>query len=232
MTTDLGKTQPQVHGRVRAATLTGLVFALGFPFYVRYVNRGVQRILASREPDLIHKIGSQLVSDWLVVAVLVVIVLRFERLPLRSIGWKRFERRDLAWVFGLFVPTMLLTVLVQGQNLAEQRSVQDVFSLPQWFRVLLVMTVMVTEEVIFRGYPIERLGSLLGNVWVAGAITWVAFSAGHIPFFGVRTVLFVQAPGALALTILYIRRRSLPAVILLHGLFDLGLILPASVVRG
>jgi membrane protease YdiL (CAAX protease family) len=216
----------------RTATLVGLALTLSMQLWIVYPNRGVRALLpGSDRPQLIHKIGSQLINDWLFVGILLVIVLRWERLPVRSIGWKRLERRDLYWIAPLWVVLIAASAL-QGSRLAENRPVQTIFSLPVWFRVLMVITAPITEEIIYRGYTLERLTTLLGNVWLAGLITWIGFTAAHVPFFGVRQALFGTAPGVALITLLYIRRRSLPAVILLHFLLDLPILLPASVVRG
>ncbi len=213
-------------------TIVGLVLSLGMLAYVRFLNRAVRQVFgAGDDPQLIHRIGSQLLSDWLIVGVLLAIVLFSEKLPLRSIGWKQFARRDLVLVGAIWAIAMAAAVLSHGGGLAGTTPVEGIFALPIWFRALMLITASITEEVIYRGYPIERLTALTGNVWIAGAVTWIAFSATHVPFFGVRSVLVAQAPGALAITFLYIRTRSLPAVILVHFLLNAGILLPASVVR-
>lgn len=212
--------------------LVGLALAITMTAWVPYANRAVRALVPGLENHaLIDKIGSQLITDWLMVGALLVIVLRWERLPLRSVGWKRLEGGDLRWVVPLWIVAMALGTL-QGSSLRENSSVQTIFDLPLWFRALMVITVSITEEIISRGYVLERLASLLGNIWIAGGISWIGFTAAHIPFFGIRYAVVAVGPSALTLVILYVRRRSLAAVILLHALLDLPLLLPASVVRG
>ena len=220
------------HTSRRVATLFGLALTITMPGWVVYANRGIRALLPGLDDRaLVDKIGSQLITDWLVVGILLAIVLRWERLPLRSIGWKRLERQDVRWVIPLWVLLMILSAL-QGSRLAESGPVQTIFSLPLWFRVLMVITAPITEETISRGYVLERLASLLGNIWIAGLVSWLGFTAAHIPFFGIRHALLGVGPGAAVITFIYIRRRSLAAVILLHALLDLPILLPASLVRG
>lgn len=43
-----------------------------------------------------------------------------------------------------------------------------------------VVTAAVTEEVLFRGYAIERLEALTGRRWLAGTISLVFFVSVHL----------------------------------------------------
>ncbi|MEX0875139.1 MAG: type II CAAX endopeptidase family protein [Actinomycetota bacterium] len=214
--------------RLGYPTVIGLAITLGVPLYADFVGEPLSRLLTG-SVRLIHEIGSRLILDWVVVVVVIAVVLRLERLPLTSIGWRRLDRGDIKWAFLVWIVVMVPVVLLSGQEFAEEDAGQSVLALPVWFKLLLLPTVAVTEEILFRGYPVERLIALTDRPWLAGGATWIVFTAAHIPFFGLRTVLFSTAPGGLALTFLYVRRRSLPANVLLHFLLDLFVLLPASV---
>src|SRR5439155_13137325 len=68
---------------------------------------------------LVRGIGSQLVWDWTVVAILLVIVLRWERRPLASIGVKRLDRRDLLWVFGAAAISFVAPLVLPGRGFVK-----------------------------------------------------------------------------------------------------------------
>jgi uncharacterized protein len=51
-------------------------------------------------------------------------------------------------------------------------------------RELIVLTAGITEEVLVRGYPIERLSALTGSQWWGTAITYVVSVGLHASFWG------------------------------------------------
>jgi uncharacterized protein len=221
--------------RLTSATIAGLVLTLAMPLHSRVVNDWIQNLLtrdSSSETPLTHAIGSQLIWNWAVLTLLVAIILRWERRPLASVGFKRIGKRDLLWVAGTWIVGAIVISLLPGRDFVSDEPQQTIFELPMGFKLALLITVAITEEVIHRTYIVERIAEITGRVWIGGAVTCAAFAAGHIPFFGLRTVLFVQLPLSVLFTVFYIRRRNLPASILLHLLVDLPILLPASVAAG
>jgi uncharacterized protein len=67
-------------------------------------------------------------------------------------------------------------------DLAE--GVSRISALPVGVLVLLVITAGITEEILYRGYPIERLAAMTGNVWLGAVAAYVVFVGLHIPVFG------------------------------------------------
>lgn len=103
---------------------------------------------------------------------------------------------------------------------------QELFSrMPGGPKLALIATAAVTEEVIFRGYLIERLYSLTGRAWGSAAIAFLIFTAAHIPGHGLALVLAGTWQVGAALCLLYMRTRSLGACILLHLLINSTLFL-------
>lgn len=78
----------------------------------------------------------------------------------------------------------------------------------------LVVTVSFTEEVLWRGYVVERLGAWIGPV-TAAAIGLVIFTLGHLRFFGTGWLISVL-PGAVLLYVLLLWRRNLWACTVCH----------------
>ncbi|MEM4290456.1 MAG: CPBP family intramembrane glutamic endopeptidase, partial [Nitrososphaerota archaeon] len=89
---------------------------------------------------------------------------------------------------------------------------------PIALRIAVVITAGITEEILFRGYPIERLNSLTGRLGLSALIAYVVFVLPHIPFWGLGGTIQIGVWSIV--TILYIKRRNLPACILMHILND------------
>ena len=83
----------------------------------------------------------------------------------------------------------------------------------------LLITGTFLEEVLYRGYLIERLTSLTGKRWLAACVSWVSFTLVHLRFFGLGPTLDLGVIAA-ALVILYVRERSIWPGIVLHGIND------------
>jgi membrane protease YdiL (CAAX protease family) len=93
-------------------------------------------------------------------------------------------------------------------------------TLPSWYLILTVVLVAAGEEWLYRGYAIERLTSVIGNVWPASIISLIAFTAAHIPMWGVGALLDAFVGGAI-FTALYVWRRDVTFLIIAHVATDL-----------
>ena len=195
----------------------GLVVILGSEFILRDV------FLPEHARD-VH-IGIAVVAEWLILLILLTFwVPKIEGNKLGSIGFGKFKWRYL-WV-GILTYFMLMVVWI-GNGLALKaigleglRSLQPIireYGFPIRFSLLLTGTFL--EEVFYRGYVIERLTSLTGKSWLAGLISWVAFTFVHLKFFGLGPTLDVGVLSA-GLVILYLRERSIWPCIVVHGIND------------
>lgn len=161
--------------------------------------------------------------DLLVVGAVLGVVVGIERRPLSSIGLERPDRRDLAWALAAVVVGVLTFAvsepIVQALGGSSTgRSLERLSAAPTWVVALLAVVVApVVEEVLFRGYPIERLTGLLGDARIAGAVTVLAFTAAHVPFWGLGAAVQIGL-WSVVVTVLYVRRRNLPACVLTHFL--------------
>jgi membrane protease YdiL (CAAX protease family) len=165
---------------------------------------------------------------WWIFAAAVLLWLAFaERLPLSSIGfrwpnWKTFLFAVAGAAAVLFVMAVHIGVIVRVFHLdttavlAQQRMI---LSRPYWFRVLLVLRAAVVEEILFRGYMIEKVRQLTGSAALAISVSVLAFTGAHYAGWGLVQLIPVFGAGVI-LALLYVGRRDLPSNMLAHFLTD------------
>jgi membrane protease YdiL (CAAX protease family) len=195
----------------------GLIIVLVSDFILRNVT------LPTYPSDI--DIGIALGVEWLILLVLLTFwIPKVENNKLESIGFGKFKRRYL-WK-GILTYFILLIVwmgsyfVLQAIGLEGLRSLQPTIrkhSFPILFSLFLTGTFL--EEIFYRGYLIERLISLTGKSWLAGLVSWIAFTFVHIKFFGLGPTLDVGVLSA-GLVILYLKERSIWPCIILHGIND------------
>jgi membrane protease YdiL (CAAX protease family) len=156
-----------------------------------------------------------------------------ERLPLSSIGirtpnWATVGTGILiVYISVLLLP--IITVQLQGALGADvQTTTQQLAALPVWFRLILAVTGGIVEETLYRGYAIERIATISGQLWIGAAVSIIAFTLAHIPAWGWRFAIAADLPFALLATALYLWRRDLIANMIAHviGLIVALLTLP------
>lgn len=148
--------------------------------------------------------------------------------PVARLGWKAGHTgREAVLGAFLFVPLVYLTILVE-RVLVQAGVPAPSTPTPAFFDVsgrgemflalILVAVVAVTEESIFRGYLILRLGSVTRSLTAAVILSSVIFSLGHgyEGTLGVATVGFM----GLVFALIYLWRGSLVAPTVMHFLQD------------
>jgi uncharacterized protein len=211
--------------RLIPLAIIGLILVFGLP------ELGLAKLLFADTP-VGARLGREVV--WVGFGVLVLLwVTRIERLPLASIGLVRPTRSTIVW--GLAAAILLLVTMMLSfaliipamglkQNMAATASVVQV---PIWLLILTPFVAGISEEILYRGYAIERLTFLTGKPWFAGLLAGAAFMLLHLDWgpaqlvvVGFGTVIFVG---------LYLWRRDLPCVMIAHVLADLtGFLLARS----
>ena len=78
---------------------------------------------------------------------------------------------------------------------------------PAWLLLVMVLTASVTEELLFRSYPIERLARLTGKRWPGALLSLAAFVAFHLHGWNLGHVVGVVLPLGAVMTGLYLWRR-------------------------
>lgn len=156
-----------------------------------------------------------------VTALLLAIILKGERQPLSSIGIRTDDLgRSLAWAVGLAVVCLAAAVAclaiyhAMGVHYGEGPGISRALPVTS----LTVMRAGISEEVLYRGYAIERLQSLTGSKWIAAAVSLALFAAFHFRQ-GWAGVVLAFVLGAV-LTAFYLWKRDLIANILAHFLVD------------
>ena len=98
---------------------------------------------------------------------------------------------------------------------------------PAWLLLVVVLTASVTEELLFRAYPIECLTRLTGSRWPGAVLSLAAFGAFHLLGWNVGHVVGVVLPLGAVMTGLYLWRRNLVFVIMTHVVLNLPIVLIA-----
>lgn len=201
--------------RPSLATLVGLFVALGLPFVLNLLFGGLWDSSRFILP---------IVQEWAVTLILLGIVFFWERRTMASVGVKRMSGRDVLWaVVGFVVGAfsfILTSPLVNALGLGTtSRGIIQLAQTPIALRVVIIITAGITEEILFRGYPIERLTEMTGRIGWGAGIAYIMFVLLHIPFWGIGGTIQIGV-WSLVVTLLYVRRRNLPACMLMHILND------------
>jgi uncharacterized protein len=203
--------------RRRAQIIIGLFLSLGaglLPLGTWGKATGLLGPLASGE-----------IFWWTAVAVLILYVLFIERRRLASVGFRAFGLGSgaagaiagILLVAGIVaIYSFVFPLLHLKMNTGEMAKLT---ATPFWYRFALVTRAAVAEELLFRGYPIERIAELSGRRWLAAVISWVAFTYAHLASWG-WAQLIVAAYGGIVLTALYLWRRNLWVNMIAHWIGD------------
>lgn len=153
-----------------------------------------------------------------------------EKLPLATIGWKQlswkliFTAIGLGILLSLLVPVFTLLVSAVFPPSDTGTITQVVSNFPWWILLLSVLTAGITEEILFRGYPLERLHEMTGNKWISGLISLIFFVAIHSTGWSIAHIIGVVIPLGIILTGLYFWQRNLLFVMIVHLVIDLPLV--------
>lgn len=170
---------------------------------------------------------------WLLVAVILLVVLYWERRSISSIGlelpnWREATVGVAAGVVGVVFGLLATGVAVVAFQLEQPETLSTLAELSLPVKLAIVGTAVITEEVLWRGYPIERLTELTGSIWIGAATSGVVFLAVHYPAWGIVGAI-PQAVFTLVIVGVYVKTRNLVACILTHTVINvvMVLVLPA-----
>jgi membrane protease YdiL (CAAX protease family) len=132
-------------------------------------------------------------------------------------------------VLSLLVPvlTLLISAIIPGAE-EEGTIAQVTETVPAWLIFISVLTAAVTEEILYRGYLVERLLDLTGHKWFSGAISVFVFVLVHAAGWNWQHVFGVVLPLGIILTALYLWRRNLFFVMIVHLVINLPLVFLAQ----
>jgi len=170
-------------------------------------------------------IGLALVGEWVTLSFLVFFwVPKLEKKSMASIGLGKFKQRHLMW--GVLVYLLVLVAssfsgfVLQSVGLPSLRSLQPLikgYGFATLFGLFLTGTFL--EEVFYRGYLIERMTVLTRHRWIAAFTSWLLFTLVHLKFFGFGPTIDTSVISA-ALTLLYLKEKSIYPCIVVHGIND------------
>jgi membrane protease YdiL (CAAX protease family) len=195
-----------------ALPVTNLALALlGLPLFVLGLG-----VFDADLPQVVS-IGVQ----WALAGVVVGIALRGEGRSLAELGFRRPAWIDIGYVLGTSVVILLVYTLTDPLVTALGLSVREASaagaSVGIGVALAQAVTTGVVEEILYRGYPIERLLAATDSPLVAGTITWGVFTAAHALNWPLGNLLQTALVAAV-LTLVYLRRRTLAPVVGAHVL--------------
>jgi len=174
-----------------------------------------------------HLVGNEAIW-WIYVAAILLYTRKIERRPLSSIGFRMpgIGNIALAVCAGLLITAVLgamyfvvLPALHLNDSMASTTNANALMATPFWWRFISTVRAAVAEEVLFRGYAMERIEELSGSRTVAVVVSCAIFTAAHVSSWGWSHELFV-AVGGLAFSLLYLWRRNLWVNIIAHFIVD------------
>lgn len=216
--------------KTKSFTFVGLFIAI-FGYLVIFA---IQQVLSpSMSNQSLALIGFGLV--WIIATLILVIVRWGEKRAYSSIGFGSISWNEIiiALVIGvvLSLAVPLLTLLVGQIIPAEGSGIGEVTTDTTWWILLIsVITAGIVEETLFRGYILERIIELSGSQWLAILISIIAFVLPHFVSWNMAHVVGVVLPLGLILTGLYLWKRNLVFIFIIHIMIDLPLVFMALMV--
>lgn len=183
--------------------------------------------------SLRHFVGYEIIW-WTLTALLLSYVRWAERQPLTSIGFRKPGLWNI--LIGIAAGIVILAglagiyyVIFPALHFKEDPQVTQVMNQllakPRWWRVTLIIRGAIAEEILFRGFAIERLRELTGSLNIAAILSCTVFALEHIGFWSWGHVIIAAFAGII-LSLLYIWRRNLWVNTIAHFVPDaIGLLL-------
>jgi len=201
-------------------TVIGLVIALFGPMGVAVIG---ERFIHPPGRLVPHLLG--LAALLAIVASVLLVVFLYEHQSLLSIGVQPFRWQTVAW--GLVLALFFIYAFAPAAYWALARFKLGGFDpglaksagLPVWYLTVAVIFGGIAEELLYRGYAVERVATLTDSYWLAGVISVVIFGLVHVPVWGWGPALTTVISGAVA-TAFYIWQRDLVAIIIAHVITD------------
>ena len=163
---------------------------------------------------------------WTLASSILAWVALVERRPLTTIGLRLPTWSTLGWAVAATIVMMVTVMLSYALILPalglkmNQATTSTVTTLPVIMMVAVCVRAGVVEEILFRGYAIERLQELTGSKWIAALVPALFFIVGHYASWG-GGQLIVATFGAIILTLLYLWKRDLICCMIAHTATDL-----------
>ncbi len=129
--------------------------------------------------------------------------------------------RGVAIGVGVYAVLMVIAVGLVTAGLFDNKTAsREVLGWPIGWRIVVAGAAGIVEEILYRGYAIERLTLLTKRRGLAALIALAAFALAHVPFWGWAGIAVPLLGGAF-FTLLYLWRRDLITCIVAHSTIDL-----------
>ena len=208
-------------GRPVVSTLAGLGVAWGGVLLV--LGGPIGRLLGPPDRPLTAVLGQLYL--WLLLGLIVVIVLRWERQPLASMNLRPLHWSSVLWglLLAAVVRLLLMPPLIwavealglPGFDSGMSRAMEAAVGV----RIVQVVTAGIVEDTLFIGYAYTRLARLTGSAWLAGALAVTAMAFLHLPNWGWGPVLLYLVTGGVFVAF-FAWRKDLLANIVAHTTVD------------
>jgi membrane protease YdiL (CAAX protease family) len=168
--------------------------------------------------DTAHLVAHE-AAWWALVAAMLAYVRRVERRPLASIGLRRPGLAELA--IGVAAGLALVVVLgaIYLAVAGDEAQLEGLLATPAWWRAISVVRAAISEEILFRGYAVERTLERTRSRAAAVALPCMVFALAHVEPWGWSHVI-VAGTGGLLFALLYLWRRNLWVSIVAHLIVD------------
>lgn len=196
---------PLTAGNLAIALLALPLFAL----LSQTIGFGLERVL-------------ELAFEWGIAAAVVGIAVGIEDRSFAEIGFRRPGWIDLGYLLATAVAALVVFAgtdpIVAGLGLSVREGAGTMAAgVGLGVALAGAVTTGIVEEILFRGYPIERLLEYTGSPAVAGSLTWAMFTVAHALVWPLGNLLQVAAVAGV-FTVVYLRRRTLFPVVGAHVL--------------
>lgn len=200
--------------RQRTLAVIGLIFVLVVPEIPLPAGGGIAARLAKE-------------AWWVALGAAALFwVTRVEHRPLSSIGLRRPTGRTLLHALALtvlLVASVMLSyaIIIPALGLTMNHTATGgIVAMPAWLQLAIFLRAGIVEEILYRGYPIERLTELTGTRWIAALLPGAAFIGAHFAYWGAAQ-LIVVAFATVTLTAYYLWKRDLVACMIAHAATDM-----------
>ena len=106
----------------------------------------------------------------------------------------------------------------------------NVTSNTSWVLILIsILTAGIAEEIVFRGYIIERVSEITKKGWIGVVVSVIGFVLPHTMSWNMSHVIAVVLPLGLILSWLYLWKRNLIFNMIVHIVIDLPLVVMAMI---
>ncbi len=163
-----------------------------------------------------------MLAEWAVACILGFIAFGVLRHGASHFGLEMFGWRDVLAMVGALVGNAIATGIASRlfSSAPGMPDLRSLAAVPISLRIILVLTAGICEEFMYRGFGIEEIAHFTGNRWIAGGLSLVFFTFGHLGRYGWSAALLIPAIAGGFLTLLYLWRRNLPICMLMHAIID------------